>query len=120
MEPPAAREGCLQCTIIHPPPLHANRYEHKPGDMLQERVAQTYLTQLTAALTSARAVNKTDVVTLVCGCRCSANASMFSALRPCWIVLDIDAPMLLCHGTAVALSVVDWLSLGCLCGVPYG
>ena len=39
-------------------------YEHKPADMLQERTSQTYLGQFTAALTTVRAVNKTDAVTL--------------------------------------------------------
>lgn len=40
-------------------------YENKPPDQLQSRHSEDYLTQLTTCLTTVRAVNKTDVVTLV-------------------------------------------------------
>ena len=40
-------------------------YENKPADQLQERTSDDYLTQLTAAMTTVRSVNKTDVITLV-------------------------------------------------------
>eukprot|EP00050_Salpingoeca_kvevrii_P021501 m.111527 g.111527 ORF g.111527 m.111527 type:complete len:324 (+) comp9376_c0_seq1:110-1081(+) len=40
-------------------------YENKPSDVLQERVAEDYVSQLTGCLTTVKAVNKSDVVTLL-------------------------------------------------------
>lgn len=52
-------------------PTEAGRYlemykafEQRPPDMIRTRVGDTYLNQLTAALTSIRGINKTDVMTL--------------------------------------------------------
>ncbi|KAG7570971.1 hypothetical protein FFLO_01065 [Filobasidium floriforme] len=39
-------------------------FEHKPPDMLKERVQKDYPSQLQNALTSVKGVNKTDVITL--------------------------------------------------------
>ncbi|KAK0538071.1 ssDNA endonuclease and repair protein rad10 [Tilletia horrida] len=39
--------------------------EHKPADVLKERVSDDYMSQLTSVLTSVRGVNKTDVTTLL-------------------------------------------------------
>ncbi|KAI8912335.1 restriction endonuclease type II-like protein, partial [Powellomyces hirtus] len=39
-------------------------YEHKPPDILKERVDPDYLAKLTDALTQIKSVNKTDVLTL--------------------------------------------------------
>ena len=39
-------------------------YEHKPPDLIRERVAQDYNSILTSALTSVKGVNKTDVTML--------------------------------------------------------
>lgn len=38
--------------------------EHRPPDLIRQRVANDYLSHLSSALTSVRGVNKTDVVTL--------------------------------------------------------
>ncbi|SPO31420.1 related to dna excision repair protein ercc-1 [Ustilago trichophora] len=40
-------------------------FEHKPPDLIQERVAQDFLSQVTNVLTQVRGVNRTDVVTLL-------------------------------------------------------
>ena len=40
-------------------------FEHKPPDLIQERVAEDYLSQVTNVLTQVRGVNRTDVVTLL-------------------------------------------------------
>ena len=40
-------------------------FEHKPPDMIRERVNDDYMSHLTSALTSIKGVNKTDVITLV-------------------------------------------------------
>jgi len=39
-------------------------FEHKPPDMLKERVQKDYPSQLQNVLTSVKGVNKTDVITL--------------------------------------------------------
>ena len=39
-------------------------YESKPADAIQGRTEEDYLSKLTAALTTVRGVNKTDVLTL--------------------------------------------------------
>ncbi|KND01765.1 DNA repair protein rad10 [Spizellomyces punctatus DAOM BR117] len=39
-------------------------YEHKPPDLIKERVDPDYLSKLTDALTQVKSVNKTDVLTL--------------------------------------------------------
>ncbi|KDN43419.1 hypothetical protein K437DRAFT_257481 [Tilletiaria anomala UBC 951] len=39
-------------------------FEHKPPDIIKERVGDDYLSQLNSVLTSVRGVNKTDVMTL--------------------------------------------------------
>jgi DNA excision repair protein ERCC-1 len=39
-------------------------FEHKPPDMLKERVHKDYASQLQSVLTSVKGVNKTDVLTL--------------------------------------------------------
>ncbi|KAL9931900.1 hypothetical protein V8E36_009215 [Tilletia maclaganii] len=39
--------------------------EHKPADVIKERISDDYMSQLTAVLTSIRGVNKTDVTTLL-------------------------------------------------------
>lgn len=40
-------------------------FERKPPDLIKERVEKDYMSQATAALTTIRGVNKTDVVTLL-------------------------------------------------------
>ncbi|PWY98650.1 hypothetical protein BCV70DRAFT_25436 [Testicularia cyperi] len=40
-------------------------FEHKPPDLIKERVSDDYMSQLTNVLTTVRGVNKTDVVTLI-------------------------------------------------------
>ncbi|EPQ25785.1 uncharacterized protein PFL1_06652 [Pseudozyma flocculosa PF-1] len=40
-------------------------FEHKPPDVIKERVNDDYMSQIASVLTSVRGVNKTDVVTLV-------------------------------------------------------
>jgi len=47
-------------------------FEHKPPDMIMERVEDDYISKLTHCLTQVRSVNKTDVLTL---------ASNFGSLR---------------------------------------
>ncbi|CAD6892014.1 unnamed protein product [Tilletia controversa] len=39
--------------------------EHKPTDVIKERISDDYMSQLTSVLTSVRGVNKTDVTTLL-------------------------------------------------------
>ncbi|KAK0565205.1 ssDNA endonuclease and repair protein rad10 [Tilletia horrida] len=39
--------------------------EHKPVDVIKERISDDYMSQLTSVLTSIRGVNKTDVTTLL-------------------------------------------------------
>ncbi|KAJ2553722.1 ssDNA endonuclease and repair protein rad10 [Coemansia sp. RSA 1933] len=39
-------------------------YEHRPPDVIKERIEDTYMARLNNALTSVRSVNKTDVLTL--------------------------------------------------------
>ncbi|KAE8225678.1 hypothetical protein CF319_g1622 [Tilletia indica] len=39
--------------------------EHKPADVIKERISDDYMSQLTSVLTSIRGVNKTDVTTLL-------------------------------------------------------
>ena len=39
-------------------------FEHKPPDVIKERISDDYLSQLNNVLTSVRGVNKTDVMTL--------------------------------------------------------
>ncbi|SNX87979.1 related to dna excision repair protein ercc-1 [Melanopsichium pennsylvanicum] len=40
-------------------------FEHKPPDLIKERVGEDYLSQVTNVLTQVRGVNRTDVVTLL-------------------------------------------------------
>lgn len=40
-------------------------FEHKPPDMIKERIGEDYLSQVTNVLTQVRGVNRTDVVTLL-------------------------------------------------------
>lgn len=40
-------------------------FEHKPPDLIKERVGEDYLSQVTNVLTQVRGLNKTDVVTLL-------------------------------------------------------
>ena len=40
-------------------------FEHKPPDLIKERINNDYMSQLTAVLTSVRGINKTDVLTLI-------------------------------------------------------
>lgn len=40
-------------------------FEHKPPDLIKERVGEDYLSQITNVLTQVKGVNKTDVVTLL-------------------------------------------------------
>ncbi len=40
-------------------------FEHKPPDLIKERIGEDYLSQVTNVLTQVRGVNKTDVVTLL-------------------------------------------------------
>ncbi|PWN52386.1 DNA repair protein rad10 [Violaceomyces palustris] len=47
-------------------------FEHKPPDLIKERVSDDYMSQLTSVLTCVRGVNKTDVITL---------ASRFGSLK---------------------------------------
>lgn len=40
-------------------------FEHRPPDLIKERISDDYMSQLTNVLTTVRGVNKTDVVTLI-------------------------------------------------------
>ncbi|SPO31743.1 related to dna excision repair protein ercc-1 [Ustilago trichophora] len=40
-------------------------FEHKPPDLIKERIGEDYLSQVTNVLTQVRGVNRTDVVTLL-------------------------------------------------------
>ncbi|KAJ3299871.1 ssDNA endonuclease and repair protein rad10 [Borealophlyctis nickersoniae] len=62
-------------------------YEHKPPDMIKERVDADYLSKLTDALTQVKSVNKTDVVTL---------ASTFGSLKD--IISAKPEELALCPG----------------------
>ncbi|RKP40058.1 restriction endonuclease type II-like protein [Dimargaris cristalligena] len=53
--------------------------EHKPPDMIREKVEDAYLPRLTDCLTSVRPVNKTDVVTLVSNFGSFSNMAKASA-----------------------------------------
>jgi len=52
-------------------------YETKPADAIQGRTDEDYLSRLTAAVTSVRGVNKTDVLTL--GARFKSAAGVMRA-----------------------------------------
>lgn len=60
-------------------------FERKPPDLIKERVDNDYMSHLTAAFTSVRGVNKTDVTTLASnfGVRLLPLASL--SLLPCRI-----------------------------------
>lgn len=56
------------------------QYEHKPPDLIKERVDKDYNTVLRTALTSISRVNKTDVETL----RTSLGVSLVTRLSDGW------------------------------------
>ena len=58
------------------------QYESKPADAIQGRTEPDYLSRLTAALTTVRGVNRTDVLTLGAALR-SMAAIMQARSAPC-------------------------------------
>ncbi|KAJ2306111.1 ssDNA endonuclease and repair protein rad10 [Coemansia sp. RSA 2706] len=53
-------------------------YENRPPDVIRERVEDTFVAQLAAALTSIRSVNKADVLTLAANFRTISGVAMAS------------------------------------------
>lgn len=82
----AVYSHCMHSTLISLSPEEAGAYlstfkqfEHRPPDMIKERVDNDYTSILRTALTSISKVNKTDVETL----RTSFGVSYPSSIFPC-------------------------------------
>lgn len=74
-------------------------FEHKPPDMLKERVQKDYPGQLQNALTSVKGVNKTDVITLSTNFGVSTSIVVFEvwSVSNVWLIIGILYVHLLCR-----------------------